>query len=152
MTAAQAGEALQPFAEEELHRRAALRVAMHIRGLWEEKGSSDTRLLEALLIPDRFTLMGRSLAAPGHGRREHVVPRKVIVDECHRMLVQGVDDARIAAFIIEHVKIVIISDEECLRLDRTLGLRQRMPDGWTPGENVYARLDAAGIEWMPIVR
>lgn len=147
-----AGGVVQSFTEEELHRRAALRVAMHIRGLWEEKGSSDTRLLEALLIPDRFTLAGRSVAAPGHGRREHVVPRKVIVDECHCMLVRGDDDARIAAFILEHVKIVIISEEERLHLDRTLGIRQRMPDGWRPGGDVYARLKAAGIDWWPVAQ
>lgn len=140
----------QAFSDAELHRRAALRVALHIRGLWEEKGSSDSRLLEALLLPDRFTLSGRSHAAQGAGCREHVVPRKVVVDECHRMLARGNSDDDIAAFIQDHVRIVVISNEERILLDRHLGLRQRMPDGWRPGDDIYARLRRAGISWSPV--
>lgn len=132
--------------------RASLRAAMHIRGLWEEKGSSDTRLLEGLLLPDDLVVAGRSRAWTGVGRREHVVPRKVVIDECHRLLAQGEDDAVIAALIRDHVRIVLITREECDRLDRrdALGLRQRMPEGWRFGDDIHARLTAAGILWDPI--
>ena len=132
--------------------RASLRVAMHIRGLWEEKGSSDTRLLESLFLPDELVLAGRSRSFEGRGRREHVVPRLVIIDECHKMLERGETDAAIAAFIREHVKIVLISDDECRRLDRAaqLGLRQTMPVGWQFGDDLFARLKVAQIEWDPI--
>jgi hypothetical protein len=137
------------FTETELLERATLRVAMHIRGLWEERGSSDTRLLEALFIPDSLTTVGRSRTFNGKGRREHVVPRLVIIDACHEMLKSGASDETIARFIRDHVKIVQISPEECERLDRSdqLGLRQKMPNGWKPGDDVFARLEAAGIEW-----
>ncbi len=140
------------FSPRERLERASLRVAMHIRGLWEEKGSSDTRLLEALLIPDELVLVGRSKAFPGKGRREHVVPRLVIIAECHGMLAKGATDEAIAAFIRDHVKIVMISEDECRRLDRStdLGLRQRMPADWKVGDDVFARLKAAGIDWEPL--
>lgn len=132
--------------------RASLRAAMHIRGLWEEKGSSDTRLLEGLLLPDDLVVAGQSRAWTGVGRREHVVPRKVVIDECHRLLARGEDDAVIAALIRDHVRIVLITREECERLDRRddLGLRQRMPAGWQFGDDIYARLAAAGILWDPL--
>ncbi|MGN6363667.1 hypothetical protein [Asticcacaulis taihuensis] len=129
--------------------RACLRVAMHIRGLWEEKGSSDTRLLDGLFLPDEFTVVGKSLNYDGRGRREHVVPRLVVIKECHDMLERGEGDREIAKFIRDHVKIVLISQEEQERLDRReqLALRQTMPSGWTFGGDVYARLTHAGIEW-----
>lgn len=142
---------MNKYTDEERLGRACLRVAMHIRGLWEEKGSSDTRLLEGLFIPDELTVAGQSNAYRGEGRREHVVPRKVIIDECHEMLRRGEDDARIARFIRDHLKIVLITREECERLDRKAnhGLRQKMPDDWVAGGDVFARLNAAGIAWTP---
>jgi len=141
------------YTRDELWERASLRAAMHIRGLWEEKGNSDTRLLDALILPDAFTLVGRSRAWSHPGRREHVIPRVVVVGECHRMLERGETDDAIAAFIRKHVRIVLISQEECVRLDRRdqLGLRQTMPGGWSFGDDVYARLTVAGIEWDPVV-
>jgi hypothetical protein len=140
------------FSRAERLERASLRVAMHIRGLWEEKGSSDTRLLESLFLPDELVLAGRSRSYDGKGRREHVVPRLVIIKECHDMLERGETDDAIAAFIREHVKIVMISNDECERLDRAArpGLRQTMPIGWIIGDDVFARLKTAQIEWDPI--
>ena len=134
----------------ERYERACLRAAMNIRGLWEEKGSSDTRLIEGLLLPDDFTVVGQSHAFSERGRREHVIARLVVIKEVHNMLERGSTDGQIAGFIRDHVKIVRISDEECLKLDRKdqLGLRQRMPTGWTFGDDIYARLSAAEIEWV----
>jgi hypothetical protein len=143
-----------PFDDAELLNRACLRAAMVIRGMWEEKGSSDTRLLEEPLIPDRLTLVGRSRALkPGERHhREHVVPRLVIIKECHRRLHDGALDSEIAAFIRDTVRIVLISGDECRRLDRRneLGLRQLMPSDWQPGGDLFARLHAAGIKWEPV--
>jgi len=143
---------VEKFSPEQRLERATLRVAMHIRGLWEEKGGSDTRLLEALFIPDELTLAGHSQAFTGKGRREHVIPRLVIIEQCHRMLEARATDAQIAKFIRDHVRIVMISAEECERLDRAahLGLRQTMPVGWKFGASLFARLEAAGIEWTAI--
>jgi len=144
--------ARRTYTTEERLERACLRVAMHIRGLWEEKGSSDTRLLDGLFLPDEFTVVGKSHNYDGKGRREHVVPRLVIIKECHAMLERGEGDLAIAKFIRGHVRIVLISREEQERLDRReqLALKQTMPPGWTFGDEVYARLAYAGIRWFRI--
>jgi hypothetical protein len=141
--------ARRTYTKEERLERACLRVAMHIRGLWEEKGSSDTRLLEGLFLPDEFTVVGNSHKYNGSGRREHVIPRLVIVKECHAMLERGDSDQSIARFVRDHVKIVRITKEEQEHLDQSkqLALRQAMPQGWTFGDDPYARLVAAGILW-----
>lgn len=142
---------MSKYTDEERLDRACMRVAMHIRGLYEERGSSDTRLLEALFIPDDYTIVGQSDAYSGRGHREHVVPRKVIIEECHEMLRRKRGDAEIAGFIKDHLKIVLITLDECERLDRKAhhGLRQSMPSGWVVGDDVFARLVAAGISWTP---
>ena len=132
--------------------RACYRVACLVRSLCEEKGSSDTRLFEDMLLPDRYTKIGRSVNARDNYRREHVVPRKVVADECSRMLRSGATDEEVAQYISTHICIIEISREEQERLDRKaqLNLRTRMPDAWTSGENIFARLDAAGIIWIPL--
>ena len=142
---------IREFSREERLERACLRVAMVIRGMWEEKGDSDSRLFD-WLIPDDLTVVGRSHAYDGVGRREHVVPRKVIADECHKMLKAEQSDRALADYIKHHLRIVRISHEECQRLDQKLqlGLRQSMPTDWKIGDDVYARLTAAGIEWSPL--
>ncbi len=60
-------------------------------------------------------------------------------------------DEAIAKLIRDHVKIVLISTKECERLDSRaqLGLRQKMPDWWKFGDDVFARLNEAKIEWDP---
>lgn len=124
-----------------------------MRGLWEEKGSSDTRLLESFFLPDAYTVVGRSHSVEVGGRREHVIPRLVIVAECHRMLERGASDAELAAFLRDHVKIVLVSEDERRRLDSRdqLRLRQCMPDGWAFADDPFARLVAADIQWSPVV-
>ncbi|GGZ44176.1 hypothetical protein [Asticcacaulis endophyticus] len=137
------------YTDDERLKRACLRSAMHIRGLWEEKGSSDTRLLEGLFIPDDLTIVGKSVNCDATACREHVVPRLVIIKECHVMLERGLSDEEIADFILKHTKIVLISPFERERLDSKdqLGMRQTMPDGWGFGDDIYARLRLADIQW-----
>lgn len=126
---------------------------MHIRGLWEEKGSSHSRLVDGLIIPDEFTIVGQSVNYKGKGHREHVIPCKMIVEKCHEMICDNADDDSIAEFIKKHVKIVLISIDEKNELDRKSGhnLKQSMPDNWTWAEStdIYARLTKAGIRWLP---
>ena len=45
----------------------------------------------------------------------------------------------------------MISNEEQVRLDHRemVGLRQAMPIGWKLGDDIFARLKAAQIEWAP---
>ena len=115
-------------------------------GMWEEKGSSDTRLLLPPLIPDEYVMVGESTS--GNDHREHVIPRNVICDRCYEMFAAGLSIETVATFIRKYLRIVRVSNEEQQRLDRQneLNLKQRMPDGWSfDSGNMYARLDAAGI-------
>lgn len=138
---------MKTFSEEELIQRAFLRTASVMFGMWEEKGSSDTRLLLPPLIPDSFITVGESVAGKEH--REHVIPRNVICHRCHRMFEEGSSIEEVANFIRNHLQIVYISKEEQQNLDRgdRLNLRQRMPDGWSFDEDdLYARLSTAKIK------
>lgn len=141
------------YSHQQLWERASLRAVAHMRSLWEEKGASDTRLLESFFLPDIYTVVGRSDSCPQGGRREHVIPRLVIVAECHRMIERGASDEELASFLRANVKIVVVSEEERRRMDLRgqLNLRQRMPEGWAFGDDPFARLSAAGIGWSPIV-
>ncbi len=123
-----------------------------MRGMWEEKGSSDTRLLLPPLIPDEYVVHGRSRS--GGSLREHVIPRRVICVECHKMLEAGATDEEIASYIQQRLLIVYVSEEERDLLDKgsNLNLRQRMPEGWCPKNgHPMERLKSAGIEWDEIV-
>lgn len=135
------------FTEKELIQRAFHRAATVMFGMWEEKGSSDTRLLLPPLIPDEYVTVGESIAGKEH--REHVIPRNVICNRCHEMFRAGSSIEAVANFIRKHLQIVYISREEQERLDsgKELNLRQRMPDGWSfESGDLYARLNTAGIK------
>lgn len=139
------------YSREQRLDRACLRVAIHIRGLYEEKGSSDTRLLEGLLLPDELVIVGRSRALRDGDpfRREHVVPRLFIIEACHEMIERGQDDKALAAFIRDHTKIVLVTPKEAETMDRRseLGLKQTMPSDWVLGDTLFKRLELAGIDW-----
>lgn len=52
-----------------------------------------------------------------------------------------------------HLRVVMISKAERYRIDFELGLKVRMPDGWSfedDGADPFARLKAAGVEWEAI--
>lgn len=139
---------MKNFSRDDLIDRAFLRVAMMMHGMWEEKGSSDTRLLENWLIPDDFVTVGESLAGTDH--REHVVPRMMLCEKAHAMFRDGASIEDVASFLRRFLKIVLISRAEQQRLDNKdqLNLRQKMPDGWSfESGDVFARLAAADIKF-----
>ena len=139
-------EVSKKFSKEELLDRAFYRMAWNIEHMWLETGSSDTRLLMEPIIPDKFVLYGKS--KKGANRREHVVPRVVLCREAHDMFTRGASIEAVADLLKRHLKIVLISKEEQLHLDHTIGLKQRMPDGWSfEGGCTFARLRAANIEY-----
>lgn len=135
------------FTSEEKKIRAFLRVAYCMQHMWEEDGNSTTNLLNNWLIPDDYVLMGESLN--GNECREHVIPRLVICNKCHEMFASGHDFISVSAFIQKHLMIVRISKKErdLLDLNANLGLRTKMPDGWTfENGDPFARLRLANIK------
>lgn len=137
------------FTREQLIERTFWRVATVIQHCREEgEGRGHTRFLDRPLVRDEYVLAGTSIR--GGSVREHVVPLLWIYDECERMFVQGASVTEVAALIQANLKIVFISEEERRHLDSTLGLKTRMPDGWTFGDDPFARLTKGRIEFRPL--
>lgn len=126
-------------------RRTFDRVAMVLFETWEE-GWGHTRLLDEPLVPNWLVEVGQS--CKGAEYREHVVPLRLVYNECETMFASGKPLSTVARFLEHHVKIVRVSREEQRRIDYELGLKTRMPPGWVFNEgDIYARLRAAGVEW-----
>lgn len=133
------------FTAEEMLLRSCLRIASSMHSMWEETGSSDTRLLIEPLISDKLITVGQSRKGADH--REHVVPRVFICHECHKLFSANCSINEVAQFIAKHLRVVKISREEQIHLDHNLKLRETMPIDWTVGDDVYARLREANVEF-----
>lgn len=128
-------------------RLACRRAAFVIFDMWSERGYSDTRLLLPPLIPDDAVTIGNSIL--GSEVKEHVIPRKVIIDKCHEIFRSGGNSNDAEAIIIENLRIVWISKKEAEILNKSehLNLRQRMPTSWSFEDgDKYERIKAAGIK------
>lgn len=147
---------LEKFTKEELLQRAFRRCALVMYEMWEEKGSSDTRILHSPLIPDEYVYVGDSLDGTDH--KEHIVPRMVICKGCHEIFEKGKLSGlpkselivKAADLIQKHLKIVRISRAEQQRLDHKskLNLKQRMPENWSFEDgDPFARLKLANIQF-----
>ena len=133
------------FTREEKIRRMFRRVAQVLFEVWEE-GWRHTRLLDEPLIPTHLVEAGRSKKGAEH--REHVIPLLVIYNHCERMFAEEVPIQAVADFLERNVKIVWISKEEQRRIDFDLGLKSKMPEGWSFSDgDTYARLHLGGVEW-----
>ena len=80
--------------------------------------------------------------------REHIVPCVMIIEEAFRMFDE--DDAsvaEVAVMIQQNLFIVHIPAEKAREIDVDLKLKTTMPEGWKFGDNVFARLDAANVDY-----
>ena len=138
----------ETFTKEERIQRTFLRVARVLHEVWEE-GWGHTRLLDEPMIPTHLVEVGRSLAGTDH--REHVVPLLAIYNRCEEMFAAGQSLAEVSEFLRKHVMIVWISKTEQQRIDHQLGLKSKMPEGWSfddDGADVFARLRLGGVAWQ----
>lgn len=134
------------YSTTELMDRACYRIAWNIHHMWYETGASDTRLFMEPLIPESFVTVGKSKS--GTDRKEHVVPKRVLCEECHKMFAEDASIEEVASVIKKYLKIVLISKEEQERLDHKLGLKQNMPPGWSfKNGDPFERLKFASIEY-----
>ena len=136
----------------ELKERVLRRVALVLYEQWEESGGGDTRVLDYWMVPDEYVVIGMS--REGIGRREHVVPRKVIRDECLNIFENNNKRPKeevisIVAKLIEKLLLIVyITKKEAHNIDINLSLRASMPEGWIiEGGNVFARLKAASVKF-----
>ena len=140
------------YSRQERLERASLRAATHVRGLWEETGYSDSRLIDAILLPDWLITVGITASPERPLRREHIVSRICVIEECKAMIKTERSDRELADLIGTNTKIVLISLSESVRVNSLRdqkSLKDNMPAGWEFGHDVFARLNLAGIEWNP---
>ena len=78
-----------------------------------------------------------------HG--EHVIPLKLVFEKWVEMVENGETLENQRDFLDNHLIVVWITIEEQQRVDRELKLRTKMPDGWTWGDDKFARLTFADI-------
>ena len=136
----------EKYTASELMDRACYRIAWNIHHMWSETGTSDTRLFMEPIIPESFVTVGKS--RKGADRKEHVVPRRVLCEECHKMFGEKASIDEVAIVIKKYLKIVLISKAEQEHLDYELGLKQSMPPGWSfKNGNPFHRLEFANIEY-----
>jgi len=143
---------MKNYKKPELKERALRRAALVLYEQWEEFGGGDTRILDHWMIPNQYVEVGSSLK--GKGYREHVVPRKVIRDECLTVFEDTLDQDKelvidkAAKLIGELLYIIHITKEEANHVDIVQGLKQKMPQGWKYEDgDVFARLKKASIEF-----
>lgn len=75
-------------------------------------------------------------------RYEHSVPLGVLFE----LLMDHIDDFEaIQKVLDQNLQTVWITEDEDVLLNKS-GYRSRMPEGWRPGEDVFARYRSVGIE------
>lgn len=79
--------------------------------------------------------------------REHVVPIKMLIDESIRMFEDGKLVEEVEKMLENNLAVVHITKEQARHLDIDLGLRTSMPAGWKFGDNIFARLEVANIDY-----
>ena len=81
-----------------------------------------------------------------HG--EHIIPLKMVFDRWLELIDAGYSPEKQRSFLERHLIVVWITIAEQQRIDRELGLRTKMPEGWGWGDDTHARLRVAGIKPM----
>jgi hypothetical protein len=131
------------YSEEILKYRQCRRVAVVLRGHWEEGTGIHSRIF--VLVNERFIIDGESVN--GNGHKEHVVPLCLIRDECLKLYDERHSVETVTQAIMKHLSIVLISPKEQEHIDFTLKLKNKMPKGWIFGKDeILARLIEGGIK------
>jgi len=147
------------FTYDELRQRAFERAAWVLRHFWEEQQDDEkrearvhTRIFDPL-IHQGYINVGKSRKGGGH--IEHLVPCVMLRDQAFQLFWKQRDAGRdiaeaekaVAEMLGRFLRVAHISSEEAHHLDHVLGLKERMPDGWSfENGSVMARLVVANIE------
>ncbi|MBA2962136.1 MULTISPECIES: hypothetical protein [Ramlibacter] len=130
-----------------LRARAAVRAVRYLDLRRRAGVGASSRAFEDF-IPDEYVPVGKG--ANGTGRREHVVPLKLLRDRSNEMLAEGTSVAEVAAWLRDYLAIVEITKAEADALDHSHRWKTRMPPGWEFGTGcLYERLHRAGYAFSP---
>ena len=109
--------------------------------------NGNTGLLDRGMFDKVDSLISVNQPLSENSYREHVVPCTMILNEAFDMVENDSSDEQVAKMIEKNLKIVHITKDQAKVLDQDLGLKTTMPAGWQFGDNVFARLDVANIDY-----
>ena len=121
-----------------------INVAKHIKLTVDMKS---TGLLNREMFDKVDSLISINKPLSENSYREHVVPCTMILNNAIDMFEDNRMEEDVAQMIEDNLKIVHITKDQAKHLDIDLGLRTSMPSGWAFGDNIFARLDEAGINY-----
>lgn len=144
------GQAIKPIAREVSERNIFEKIAKRFKYFIDNEdgfGLENTRaLLEGDSI-DHLITIGESVNRTKENTyREHIVPCILIYNQAVTMTMEKRSVTEIAQMIKNNLAIVLITNEEAEKLDNELDMQTSMPEGWNFGDNVFARLETAGIQ------
>lgn len=144
------GQAIKPIPREVSERNIFEKIAKRFKYFIDSEdgfGLENTRaLLEGDSI-DHLITIGESVNRTKENTyREHIVPCIMIYNQAVTMTMEKRSVTEIAQMIKNNLAIVLITNEEAELLDNELDMQTSMPENWKFGDNVFARLDVAGIK------
>lgn len=143
------GQAIKPIPREVSERNIFEKIAKRFKYFIDSEdgfGLENTRaLLEGDSI-DHLITIGESInRTKDNTYREHIVPCIMIYNRAVTMTMENYPTTEVAQMIKSNLAIVLITNEEADKLDNELDLQTTMPEGWEFGNDIFARLNAAGI-------
>ena len=143
------GQAIKPIPREVSERNIFEKIAKRFRYFIDNEDGFGLENVRALLEGDsidHLITIGESVNRTKENTyREHIVPCIMIFNQAVTMTMEKRSVTEIAQMIKNNLAIVLITNEEAQLLDNELDLQTSMPEGWTFGDNVFARLDFAKI-------
>jgi len=143
------GQAIKPIPREVSERNVFEKIAKRFKNLIDNEdgfGLENARsLLESDSI-DHLITIGESVNRTKENTyREHIVPCIMIYNQAVTMTMEKRPVTEIAQMIKNNLAIVLITKEEADKLDNELDMQTSMPEGWRFGDDIFARLNVAGI-------
>jgi len=143
------GQAIKPIPREVSERNVFEKIAKRFKNLIDNEdgfGLENARsLLESDSI-DHLITIGESVNRTKENTyREHIIPCIMIYNQAVTMTMEKRPVTEIAQMIKNNLAIVLITKEEADKLDNELDMQTSMPEGWRFGDDIFARLNVAGI-------
>lgn len=146
---------MRQYPKDEILFRACKVLVKHFKNHVEEgRQVIHTRIFNYFLHPEKeFVYYGASRAVSPNTKNhlEHAVPCAVLINECFRIIKEdNLQDEEIARLLKKHWKIVNITKNESKIIDFKLGLKSKMPEGWSfESGNTFVRFKLADIDIVP---
>lgn len=104
------------------------------------------KLLEGDEIDHLITVGHSAMRTVDESYREHPVPCIMIHNELIAMYLRRCSLTEMAQFLKQHLAVILVHPKEAEKMDIELGLRTTMPEGWTWGGSIFARLNSAEVK------